>query len=308
MSNIEEEFDENEERQEDQGDAPKKRELSPDEAQEEAYARSLGWVPEEEWDAVRAERSGLRKPVRFMSAREFIDRTESSMPMMRDRLRHQEGMLRDMSGKLDDALNVLVEQRNMNKQAVARAFQRGLEQAAQDMTDAVAEGDMEKHKAAKDTYDKLTAKRAAVADVLEEKPREQRREQPQREEVQLDPVTDAWVQENKSWFYDPSLNQLMIIEHADLRARKPKQEMRASLEEAAANLRRRYPERFGHNPRRDAPGSVLPSSGAKPRTGGHTFDTIPQEDRDAFFRQQRQLKARGVDFTKEEFMAEYAFS
>lgn len=302
MSNVEEDF-------EDEGQEQARPQKSAAQEQDEAYARTIGWIAEEDWDEERAAKEGTRKPYRFMTAREYIDKTESSMPMMRDRLRHQEGMIRDISSKLDDALNVLVEQRNGNKLAVARAFKRGKEVAAQEMQDAVAEGDLDKHKKAKDTYDKLVAKEAEVAEATKiEQPqrRETREEEP--EQPPLDPTTDAWVKENASWFYDPTLNQLMIIEHTDLRARKPGQGMRASLEEAAENLRRRYPEKFGQNTRRASKGAVMPSSGAQPRGGARSFESIPKEDQDAYYRQAKQLKARGVDFTKQEYMDEYAFS
>lgn len=277
----------------DDGGAPNAEQLA-----KEKRARDLGWVDESDWDDERAEREGRRKPSKFISADEFIERTEGNLPIMRDQMRRMEARLADADGKLNDMHGILSTQRDMSRKAVERAYARGVEAAEAKMREAVVEGDTDKFDAAKEELANLTA-HAPVAEAP------QQREQPK---VEVDPVTQSWVAQNP-WFnenYDA--NRAMISEHARIKKANPELPLWEQFEKAKRITMKRYPEAFNINPRREAPGMVDAPSGARQNNGKPSFDSLPQADRDAYERQRKMFESRKppVKYSKEEFMADYA--
>jgi hypothetical protein len=284
-----------------EGDPPE--DTDPSTPEEKAYAKRLGWVAESEWDEDRAEKAGIRKPARFKTAREFIADTQDNMPFLRDRLQKQDRQIQDMSSQLKDVHEVVISQKKMTEQAVKRARQQGIEEAEQRMRDAVASGEV-------DDYDKAKEDRDALlkAPVPEEpKPQLRREEQPA-----ADPDAVRWVAANPWFNEDHVLQNAMMSEEIVTKQKNPGLDLHSVLEKAAAMVKRRYPERFGINPRREAPSTVSPSSGA--RQGKSAFDAIPESDKREYEKQRLMFaKMTGPDgkpiaYTKEEFMREYALA
>lgn len=60
----------------------------------EAEAREMGWVPETEW-------KGDKKPKKFLSAEEFVERGETVIPILRKKLKEQEGEFADRLSRLE---------------------------------------------------------------------------------------------------------------------------------------------------------------------------------------------------------------
>lgn len=272
------------------GEGAKPSEMS----EKEKRARRLGWVPESEWDEERAEREGRRKPSKFISADEFIERTEDNIPIMRDQLRRVDAKLTDAESKINDMHGVILSQREMTKAAVLRAREQGRRDAEQAMRDAVVEGDTDKYDAAKEKLKEIDAipleeaKPAAAA-----KP-------------QADPEAQRWADQNP-WFYqDHELNVSMIAEHGRVKKANPDMPQWEQFEKAKRTVMRRFPEKFNINPRRDAPSAVSQPSGARQNDGSKSFDSIPRADQEAYEKHRKMMAAKGVKYTKEEFMADYA--
>lgn len=262
-------------------------------SEKEKRARRLGWVPESEWDEERAEREGRRKPSKFISADEFIERTEDNIPIMRDQLRRVDAKLTDAESKINDMHGVILSQREMTRAAVQRAREAGRRDAEQAMRDAVVEGDTDKYDAAKE---KLKEIDAIVTD-------EPRREPAKKSN---DPEAERWVGQNPWFNDDQELSTVMINEHVRVKKANPDMPQWEQFEKAKRILMKRFPEKFNINPRRDAPASVSSPSGARQTDGNKSFDSIPQADRDAYEKHRKMMAAKGVKYTKEEFMADYA--
>lgn len=282
----------------DDGDAPQHSDA-------EARARAMGWRPESEWDEERAEREGRRKPSRFLTAEEFIEQTEASAPMMRQQLRKMTEKLASTESRVSDMHQILLDQKRMSQEAQQRAFERGLAQAKAEMRRAVEEGDV-------DAYDRAQAKAEQITRQAQE---QQRAPEPDRQQEQaappVDPAIEQWVAQNNWFRADSILNAVMIEEHKALRARNPRQDLWDSLEDAAAIVKRRFPERFGVKPQAQrGSGAVTSPSGQRADIrGGNSIDArfarVPKADQDAYHRQAAMFEAQGMKYTKEQFLKEY---
>jgi hypothetical protein len=276
----------------------------PSTPEERAYAKRLGWVPEAEWDDARAEKSGSRKPAQFLTARDYIANTQNNIPVMRERLQRQDRQIQDLNSKITDVHEIVVSQRKLTQEAVKRARQQGIEQAEARMRDAVISGEPDEYDKAKEDLDKL------VSTPVPEEPKRKEETQQETQRPAADPVAEKWVAANPWFNEDVDLQSAMITEERLVKRKNPGMPLSDVLEKAKATVMKRYPELFGINPRRDAPSSVSPPSGA--RQGKTAFDQIPQADKDMYEKQRKMFAGmKGNDgkpivYTQEEFMREYA--
>lgn len=85
-------------------------------------------------------------------------------------------------------------------------------------------------------------------------------------------------------------------------------DLRANLDQVAAEIKRRYPERF-ENPRRTAPNGVGRPTGDRGRTGkpGRTFADLPPEAQAAADKFVRTIPPdrNGKKYTREDYLATY---
>ena len=275
----------------------------PSTPEEQAYARRLGWVPETEWDDTRAEKEGRRKPAQFVSARDYIGRTQDNLPLMRERLQKQDRQIQDLNGKIAEVHEVVIGQRNMTIEAVKRARLQGIAEAEARMRDAVESGEVGDFDKAKEDRDALLKTPAPAA-----KP--QQRQEQEREPPPKNPEAERWVSANAWINENDTLYRAMVDEEMIVKRKNPGMPITQVLNKAKAKVMERYPELFDINPRRAAPGSVSPPSGA--RQGRTGFDGLPQADKDEYERQRVMFsKIIGRDgkptpYTKEEFMSQYA--
>jgi hypothetical protein len=272
-----------------------------EDAEIEAQARAQGWVPESEWDAERAERSGRRKPKSFLTAREFLEQTENSAPMMRAQLRKLTEKTVESERKLSEMHQILLDQKRMAGEATKRAVENAIAAERQKMRQAVEEGDTAKFDEAEARVNQLQQQRQQ-----QERAPEPRQEAPQQPEI--NPETQRWVGQNPWFLNNPTLKQAMILEHNRVLGENPGIDQWDSLEDAAAMVKRRYPEFFtpAQQPRKGAQ-AVSQSTGNRPArpTGASKIAQIPKADQEVYYRQKKMFKEQGHDFTEEEFLREY---
>ena len=287
-----------------EGDPPDDN-ADPSTPEEQAYARRLGWIPEAEWDDTRAEKEGRRRPAQFVSARDFIGRTQDNLPLMRERLQKQDRQIQELTGKIAEVHGVVIGQRDMTREAVKRARLQAIAETEQRMRDAVESGELPAFDKAKEERDKLVATPVPA----EPKPKQQEQE---REPPPKNPEAERWLEAN-SWFNeDFALQGAMVAEEIEFKRKNPGMPLTEILNKAKAKVIERYPEKFNINPRRAAPGSVSPPSGA--RQGRTGFDAIPQADKDQYEKQRVMFSkmtgpdGKPINYTKEEFMREYALA
>lgn len=294
-----------------------------DDAEIEARARAQGWVPEDEWDADRAEREGRRRPKQFVTAREYLNRADSSMPLLRDQVRKLTDQVVEQKQLLTNMTDFISQQRAANEKAVAAAFERGIATAREEQRKAVEEGDLEAFDKAQKKIDTLEQQREQRRREVEQA---QQQEQPQQQDTQQRPQTQpqpnpaikAWIAQNPWFETDVVLHRAARDEDDILLAEQPDLPIADRLDEVKARVQRRYPERFpgARQPkpgqqRRIGPASVATPSGARPgvRSGGSVetqFAALPAEAKASYERYRQQFKAAsGVDYTKEEYLKDY---
>ncbi len=270
-----------------------------DTPEEIARAKRMGWIPESEWDDARAERDGIRKPKRFVSAREYIAVAENNVPLLRAQLRSLDAKLAESQKKTDAIYDVLDEQRKLNAAAIERARQEERDKIAREREQAVAEGDVEAFKAA-------DAKLAEMDKPAQEATPAQTPAAPQQEKAEHPDIV-AFKAANASWFrVDPRLTNNMVDEFGDVQRTMPHLSMAEQLAEAKKALVKRFPEKFGINQRREgARSGVTPPTGS--REAGSVerrFAALTEQERAAWDRVRTVVEGRGGKITKAEWLNE----
>jgi hypothetical protein len=278
----------------------------------EARARRLGWTPEAEWDETRAERSGIRKPVKFLTAQEFIDRVESDLPVMRERIRHTDSVivalekkLGTATSKLDEMHEVLTSQREMSLVAVKRAREAGRAEAKAEMRRSVEDGDTAAYEKAQKRLDDIEAEERA--EQSPKKAESAREEEPKTETPRnLNPAVEAWVKKNLWFRNDMVLNTVMIDAHQRVQQENPDMDMLDSLEQAKSLVQEKFPEKFGINPRRAGASAVNRSTGHRGSGNGidKAWSEVPESEKQTYEKHRKMFEGRGQKYTKEEFLKE----
>jgi len=273
----------------------------------EQRARRMGWVPEDEWDADRAKEEGRRKPSHFLSAKEYVEKVESDLPVLRERNRFLDQEVKRFTTKLDDATRRIEEMgglvKTLHEQNVKvgqRAYERARRELEAEMRQAVAEADVEKYEEKKQALEQLDQEHRAQQPV--EQKGEDAPQQTQRAEP--NPVVEQWIEDNKWFRTDHTLHQVAIVMHGDLLRSAPGLSLRDNLDRVADEIKRRFPEKFG-NPARAAPGTVARPAPGKQRSNGRTFADLPQDARDAYEQLRQQFEQHGRQYTREQYLADY---
>ncbi len=293
------ELRDNEQEQEQEQDT---RDNDQDDAEVEARARRMGWVPEEEWDDDRAEKEGRRKPKSFKSAREYVEAAETSMPMLRSQLRNMDAKLADSQKQVGEMYELMQQNRKLQVEAIERARKEEREKIEAERRAAVADGDTAAFDAAQKKLDDL--------DKREEQ--DEATTQPKKAERQEHPAVVAFRSQNKWFGQDSRLTNNLIDEFEDVKNEMPGLTMAEKMEEAKRRLQKRYPEKFGINPRREgARTQVTPPSGS--REGGSVerrFAALSREEQEAYQRNARMVEQQAArlgtkdKLTKEDWLKE----
>ena len=95
-----------------------------------------------------------------------------------------------------------------------------------------------------------------------------------------------------------------IAVQRDLWTTKPGLTIEQNLEAVLADVKTRFPDKFG-NPRRRAPGQVSTPSAGNGAGKEHNWNAIPAEDRKAYEELKSVFAERGIKYTREEWMKDY---
>lgn len=309
----------------------------------EARARAMGWFPEDEWDDERAAAGGRKKPQSWLSAEEYIRRTEERTPAMRGTMRRmaeelaplkeQNAELQKQNAaamqKLDDLARLTQNLLRTSKAIGQREYERGKADATAARRAAIEAGDVAEVDRADQTLRDLEILKPEPEQAPPKKPVEE-----ERPAKNPDATIQAWVDSN-GWFRsDTVLNSYMTDQYDKLTARSPGLSTQERLDRAKQATEAKFPEKFGHDPdeeeddvqedlnaepdpparneRRRAPASVGSSSRTGARRGnGRTWADVPSADKAEYEKHARFMREntpRGqkpVEYTKEEFLAGY---
>lgn len=229
-----------------------------DEQEIETRARRMGWAPKEEFRG---------DPARWKEAKEFLDRGENELPILRDRYRAlEERSDKEIGGikkQLDETLGVLKEFRDFSRTAEERAYKKAKDDLEARMEYAVGQADTDAFKAAKRDLDQLEAPKAAP------KPEEARTTAP------AVPVEITQFIADNPWFNnDPELRAYAGAVHDRIMRERPGVPLAEQLQEAKREVVARFPDKFS-NPRREQAAAVTAPGGSSPRKKGKGYDDLP---------------------------------
>lgn len=249
----------------------------------EAKARSMGWVPQDQW----------RGPAdRFTPAAEFVERGEQIMPILRANNHRLEGDVESLKAKLDQA-NEAIEAltATTSKEALAKLKEKKTE-TLEAIKQAKTDGDSDAEEAHREVL-------AAVNEEL----KEAEAPAPAKETAQPKaPVEEQWFKDWKGandWF-GKDIRKTAYAQGVaqDLRAQGEKAQGKEFCDILDAELAKAYPG--AAEQRREAPAKVSGDGGESrgSRTPGvrHTFAELPQEAKDACDRAAGKLVGEGKRF------------
>lgn len=276
----------------------------------ETRARRMGWIPEAEWDD-----SGMdRRPRKFLSADEYVEKVESDVPILRERNRYLNGVAEKLEKQLTDAtstikstnervseLGELVESLHEQNIEVGR---RAYEQARRDLKAAqrraVSEADDETFDEAERRLQELEKYKPA-----EPKPKAGKKPdpvaQPPQQQEQNQAASD-WVSRNPKIWNDRAMQMTAIALHEEnVRGGMSEQESLVKLQE---QVKAEFPHKFA-NERRNDPPAV--SSTSAPKRGGNkeTFESIPVDAKQTFERLKKFYESKGKKYTPEQYAKSY---
>lgn len=217
-------------------------------------ASRMGWVSKDQFRG---------DPNKWKPAKEFLERGEREIPILRERLHSMERV----NSQLQADMRRFTEN---HEKALAAAREQAIAETKRQQAEAVALGD-------KDAF--LAADRK-----LEELRREEQRPAPQQEQqVTFTPEFLEWKAQNQWVESDPEMYQYALAQGAYLHQTKPhlKADTRAFLAEVRKRVEKEFPHKFG-NPQRSAPSSVEGDSRAAPaKRGKYTYSDLPPEAKQA---------------------------
>lgn len=281
----------------------------------EAFARRLGWRPETEWTGPPE-----RKPARFLSPDEYIEKVQTETPVMRERLRYQDQEIARRDQLINEFNSRFTEQgqeirrlMEMTRGARQTDYQRSRRELEMRMDTAASQADLDAYNRAKAEINALDQMHWQVMQApdggQQAQPQHQpaQRTQPQQQQqppVQFNPAIKAWIDQNEWYTRDPELNAVANSMDGLLMAQHPGMSVADRLEEVRNRIVARYPEKFG-NPRRAAPSAVAAptnaAAGAAAKGVKKTIRDLPNEARQELAKFKRLIPG----YTDEEYLKDY---
>lgn len=266
---------------------------SDDEATERR-ARAVGWVPREEWRG---------DPKKWTPAERYLERMYANAPIYNERLDKMAGELTDTKARLDEVTHkltetteVLVDLNERNKTAWDQGYRRARQELFDKRDRAIEDGDKEAVKA--------TEQEIHALDAQHQPPARAEPAQPQRQEPpKFDPAFDAFAKANASWWNkDAELTDLAEVIERGIIRQNPAMPIAERLKHVHTEIRRRRPDKFS-NQRREAP-SAVNGSGSNNRGGGRkgrSVADLPADAKDALAKLKRTIPG----YTDAEYLKTY---
>lgn len=269
-------------------------ELSDEDKQYEDRARRQGWRPKAEYGGDAS---------RWVDAKTFVLRGEAELPLIRERFRKMDGEfasisneLKETKKKLSETSEVLVEFRDMSRQAEERAYKRALSEIKAKERQAVAEASEEKYNAAQREYEELGP---PPKPVVRTEP-ERKVDTPAVVPAAVNPIYTQWIADNHWFNADRILNVYAIEEERAIQSEYPGWPLSDQLDEVKRRVMERFPEKFG-NKRRAAPSPVASSSAPASKPKGKMVKDLPADAKSALEKFKKQIPG----YTDADYLAMY---
>lgn len=261
----------------------------------EGRARRMGWRPESEYNGPKS---------RWVDAAAFIAKGENELPVLRDNLRtmnsrfaRTEANLTEALGKIKDQSEVMVELRDMSRNAAKHAYDRAMQDIQVRERNAVVQADSA-------AYDQIQNEKRQIEAERPTEPKAAPAAQPA--PVPQDAaVIQQWVAENASWWHtDMEMQNVATGIHGAKRNANPAQPLSDNLAEVKQRIMELYPHKF-ETRRTNTPSKVAaPSGGSSSRPKSKTVKDLGPEAVAAYEKFKRQMP----DYTEAEYIKLYEAS
>jgi len=247
----------------------------------EDQASRMGWVNE---DNFRGEKD------KWISAEEFVERGETQLPIMKERLKKMDQTVVGLKDTISDMKKTFREFKKYHSESELRQYKK----AVRDLTDrqrvAVESSDVEQF------------------DAIEKEKQELNKEmQDKNTSVQIDSggddeavvVFNEWKKDNQWFDDDPELRS--YAQNISVHIQNTKGIGGKKLyEEVKKDVKDRFPEKFG-NKKRETPSRVVGNSDAPVKNNKHGFSSLPKDAQTECLRFIKTIPG----FTKEEYVESY---
>ncbi len=201
----------------------------------EAEARDMGWTPEAEW-------KGDKKPVKFLSAEEYVERGETLIPILNKRLKEKDAEFAERLKKIESLNSKTVER-------LQKQFEKDLAEAQAAKKAAVKAGNVEEVERLDAEIDELKADAPKADKKLTGAALEKHNQK----------VQEDWTGAHDWWGVDEDMTAWAIGKSQAFAAKDPDISIEDNLSKLDEALKKKYPEKFG--------GEVA----TKPSANGHAL-------------------------------------
>lgn len=209
----------------------------------EAEARASGWVPE-------AEFKGDRRPAQFLDAETFVKRGEELTPFIRAQNSKLKQELSETKADFAKRLERIERANNAAFEAAKRNHEAEIARVKREQRAATEAGDVSE-------YDRLEK----VRDGLENAAPKIEEPEPVDPNASIAERQEAWRAQNP-WFDEDFEMQEYAIKYSDFHGRKhPKMSFEDNMKVVEAEVRRKFPGKFGGAKKSAANGHAAVDSG-----------------------------------------------
>lgn len=239
----------------DQVDAP---------ADAEKQARRLGWHPKDEY-----EKSG-RDPSKWVSAEDFIRRSETEVPILRENNRKLDRKVTNLEKKLDEGNKLLRDLVASQKVERDKAVTKAIADLKAQRAEAASNGDTARVEA---ISDEIEGQKAELAKPVAAERQSQDQDRP---EVPQEVI--EWAEANP-WFNDDPVMNAAATAHFGLLMRDKTLSDTQRLAKVKTEIVKRFPDKFT-NPNRSRPAAVESGNGGGRRSSAKSWNDLPRDAQD----------------------------
>lgn len=251
----------------------------------ESRAVRMGWVPKESF---RGDKE------KWVSAEEFIERGETQIPILKERLKKMDTQVVALKGTIGEMKRTFSEFKKWSSKTVAAQYKKAVDDIIEKQRNAVEAGDV-------DNFDKYEKQRAAIEKDMQDKIdlSEDRNKPDDSISHEAVAIFDEWREENQ-WFDDDSV----LNSYARARSVEIQDERgiggKTLYDAVARDVKKKFPEKF-KNLKRDAANTVIGDSDPPAKTNKRSFGNLPKEAQEQCLEFIKTIP----NFTKEEYVANY---
>ena len=231
----------------------------------EAEAREMGWVPE-------AEFKGDKKPLKFLDAKEFVERGETVLPFVQRENKRLKDELSKRDKDYEERFTKLTKAAEATLKKQREDHDRQLAELTAKRDQAVEKGDVAGFR----SLDKQINDHKANAPQVEDLTPQPKEQAP----ANNDDVFAAWQDANKWYGTDDQLTEAAIGISQNLLRKNPNITMAENLRQTDEAMKARFPLRFGGSTGANAHAPVDSGGDPKPSDNGSKtplYDKLPKE-------------------------------